>query len=78
MIMYGMESAALTQPDIYRIEAFHSQSFRKMHRVFATFYTKVLAPEHTTTANQELRKQSSQPPLTHHMHKAQLKFLVMF
>ena len=68
MIVYGMESAALTQ-----LDAFHSQSLRKIHRERATLYTKVLAPEQTTTTNQELREQSSQPPLTHHIHKAQLK-----
>ena len=36
MIVYSMESATLTQPDLHRIEAFHSQSLRKMHRVPAT------------------------------------------
>ena len=73
MIEYGMESAALTQPDLHRIEAFHSRSPPKMHRVPATFYTKVLAPEQPTTTNKQLREQSSQLPLTHYIHKAQLK-----
>ena len=46
---------------------------RKMHRIPATFYTKILEPTQPTTTNQQLREQTSQPPLTHHIHRAQLK-----
>ena len=44
-----------------------------MHRVPATFYTKVLAPEQPTTTNKQSREQSSQLSLTRYMHKAELK-----
>ena len=73
MIVYGMESAALTNQDLHRIEAFHSQSVRKMHRIPSTYYTKIFAPDIPTTTNRQLRQQTSQPPLTHYIHRAQLK-----
>ena len=60
-----MESAALTQPDLHRIETFYSQSLGKMHKIPATFYTEVLAPEHPTTTNQQLREQSFRSHLSH-------------
>ena len=63
----------LAQPDLHRMEAFHSQGLGKMHRIRATFYTKALAPDQPTTSNQQMREQSSQPPLTHHINRAQLK-----
>ena len=43
-----------------------------MYRVPATLYTKVLALQQPTITKQQLREQSSQP-LTHRIHKAQLK-----
>ena len=73
MLVYGMESAALTQADLHRLESFHSKALRKMHRIPATFYTKVLDSSQPTTSNQQLRQQASQPPLTHYIHRAQLK-----
>ena len=73
MLTYGMESASLSQHDLHRLEAFHSKALRKMHRIPATFYTKILEPTQPTTTNQQLREQTSQPPLTHHIHRAQLK-----
>ena len=36
-------------------------------------YTEVLNPTARTYTNQEVRALTSQPPLTHHIHKAQLK-----
>ena len=68
-----MESAALTNQDLHRIEAFHSQSLRKMPRIPSTYYTKNIAPDVPTTTNQQLRQQTSQPPLAHYIHRAQLK-----
>ena len=56
MIAYGMQSAALTTADLHRLEAFHSQSLRKIQRIKATFYTKVL------TAAQTIRNEGVQPP----------------
>ena len=73
MLTYGLESASLSQHDLHRLEAFHSKALRKMHRIPATFYTKILEPTQPTTTNQQLREQTSQPPLTHHIHRAQLK-----
>ena len=35
-----MESSALTTTDFHRLEAFHSQSLRKIQRIKATSYTK--------------------------------------
>ena len=69
MLTYGMESASLSQHDLHRLEAFHSKVLRKMHRIPATFYTKILEPTQPTTTNQQLREQTSQPPLTHHIHR---------
>ena len=43
-------------------EAFHAQSPRKVHRISPTYYTKVIAPDIPTTANQQLRVQTSHPP----------------
>ena len=73
MLVYGMVSAALTQADLHRLESFHSKALRKMRRVPATFYTKVLDSSQPTISNQQLRQQASQPPLTHYIHRAQLK-----
>ena len=73
MLTHGMESASLSQHDLHRLEAFHSKALRKMHRIPATFYTKILEPTQPTTTNQQLREQTSQPPLTHHIHRSQLK-----
>ena len=73
MLVYGMESTALTQADLHRLESFHSKALRKMHRIPATFYTKVLDSSQPTTSNQQLRQHASQPPLTHYIHRAQLK-----
>ena len=73
MTVYGMESAALTSQDLHRIEPFRAQSLRKMHRIPSTDYTKVLAPDIPTISNQQLREQTSQPPLTHHIQRARLK-----
>ena len=67
------EPAAATICCCYLLQAFHSQSRRKMHRIPATFQTKVLARDHPTTSNQQLHEHSSQLPLTHHIHRAQLK-----
>ena len=39
----------------------------------STYYTQVLQPTPRTYANQEARILTEQPPLTHHIHKAQLK-----
>ena len=73
MLTYGMESASLSQHDLHRLEAFHSKALRKMRRIPATFYTRILEPTQPTTTNQQLREQTSQPPLTHHIHRAQLE-----
>ena len=73
MLTYGMGSASLSQHDLHRLEAFHSKGLGKMHRIPPTFYTKILEPTQPTTTNQQLREQTSQPPLTHHIHRAQLK-----
>ena len=73
MIVYGMESAAPASQDLHRIEAFRAQSLRKMHRTPSTYYTKIIAPDVPTITNQQLREQTSQPPLTHYIHRAQLK-----
>ena len=70
---YGLESAALTKGDFDRLEAFHSQSLRKILHFKSTYYTEVLNPTARTYTNQEVRALTSQPPLTHHIHKAQLK-----
>ena len=75
MLVYGMESAALTQADLHSLESFHSKALRKMHRIPATLYTKVLDPSHPTTSNNQLRRQTSQPPLRHYIHRAQFKLL---
>ena len=56
-----------------RLEAFHSQSLRKILHFKSTYYTEVLNPTARRYTNQEVRALTSQPPLTHHIHKAQLK-----
>ncbi|CAE7374522.1 jockey\pol [Symbiodinium natans] len=73
LVTYGLESAALTKGDLNRLEAFHSQSLRKILHFKSTYYTEVLNPTARTYTNQEVRTLTSQPPLTHHIHKAQLK-----
>ena len=54
-IACGMESAALTTADLHRLEAFHSQSLRKIQRIKASFYTKVLTdnPTHKPSGTRE-------------------------
>ena len=78
MMVYGMESAALTRQDFHRIEAFHAQSLRKIHLIPSTYYTKGLVPDISTTTNQQLREQTSQPPRTRYIHRAQLKLFGHF
>ena len=73
LVTYGLESAALTKGDFDRLEAFHSQSLRKILHFKSTYYTEVLNPTARTYTNQEVRALTSQPPITHHIHKAQLK-----
>ena len=51
-----------------RLEAFHSQSLRKILHFKSTYYTEVLNPTARTYTNQEVRALTSQPPLTHHIH----------
>ena len=70
MIVYSMESAAFTQPDLHRIVT-HRASAR-CTEYLPRFYTKVLAPDQPATSNQQRREQSSQPPRTHHIDRAQL------
>ena len=60
LVTYGLESAALTKREYDRLGAFH--------------YTEVLNPTARTYTNQEVRALTSQPSLTHHIHKAQLSF----
>ena len=67
LVTYGLESAPLTKGDFDRLEAFHSQSLRKILHFKSTYYTA------RTYTNQEVRALTSQPPITHHIHKAQLK-----
>ena len=57
---------SLTQADLHRLESFHSKALLKMHRIPATFYTKVWSPSQPTTSNQQLRQQATQPPQTLH------------
>ena len=52
LVVCGMESAALTQADLHRLESFNSKALRKMHRIPATFYRKVLDSSQPTTSNQ--------------------------
>ena len=73
LVTCGLESAALTKGDYDRLEAFHSQSLRKILHFKSTCYTEVLNPTARTYTNQEVRALTSQPPLAHHIHKAQLK-----
>ena len=63
MLAYSFESAALTTADLHRLEAFHSQSLRKIQRIKSTFYTKVLTdnPRAQTTCNQGVRALADQP-----------------
>ena len=73
LVTYGLESAALTKGDFDRLEAFHSQSLRKILHFKSTYYTEVLYRTARTYTNQEGRALTSRPPLTHHIHKSQLK-----
>ena len=74
MTVYGMESAALNSQSPHRKGAFPAQSLRKMHSIPSTYTkTKVIAPDIPTTTNQQLRKQTTQPPLAHYIHRAQPK-----
>ena len=73
LVTYGLESAALTINDHNRLEAFHSQSLRKILQLKSAYYTEVLQPTAHTYTNQEMRFLTEQPPLTHHIRKAQLK-----
>ena len=73
LVTYGLESAALTKGDYHRLEAFHSQCLRKILHFKNTYYTEVLNPTARTYTNREVRALTEQPPLTHHIHKAQLK-----
>ena len=70
LVTYGLESAALTKGDF---EAFHSQSLRKILHFKSTYCAEVLNPTARTYTNQEVRALTSQPPLTHYIHQAQLK-----
>ncbi|CAE7214369.1 unnamed protein product, partial [Symbiodinium natans] len=54
LVTYGLESAALTKGDLNRLEAFHSQSLRKILHFKSTYYTEVLNPTARTYTNQEV------------------------
>ena len=63
LVTYGLESAALTTTsDDNRLEAFHSQSLRKILHLKSTYYTQVLQPSARTYTNQEARFLTEQPP----------------
>jgi hypothetical protein len=75
LLCYGMESAALTPAEASKLEAFHSQSLRKITNTPSTYYTKVLADPGTAThTNQQVRIKAKQPPLMHHIQHRQLRF----
>ncbi|CAE7032094.1 pol [Symbiodinium natans] len=59
LVTYGLESAALTKGDLNRLEAFHSQSLRKILHFKSTYYTEVLNPTARTYTNQEARQEES-------------------
>ena len=65
LVTYGLESAALTTSDYNRLEAFHSQSLRKILHLKSTYYTQVLQPTARTYTNQEVRFLNEQPPPSH-------------
>ena len=59
----GWNRAALTTTsDDNRLEAFHSQSLRKILHLKSTYYTQVLQPSARTYTNQEARFLTEQPP----------------
>ena len=60
-IACGMESAALTTADLHRLEAFHSQSLRKIQRLKATFYTNVFT-DNPHAQTEAVRALADQPP----------------
>ena len=70
----GMESAALTTADLHSLEAFHSHFAKSNGRIKSTFYTKSSQTTRShTNGNEGVRALANQPPLTHHIHGAQLK-----
>ena len=62
----------LAAGDYDRLEAFHSQSHRKILHIKGTRYTQILDPTARVYTNQKIHALPEQRPLTHHIHKAQL------
>jgi len=75
MITYGMESAALTDKQLHRLDSFQANCIRKILHIKATYYTEVLNPSHPTTTNLEVMSKVQMPTISQTIHSQQLKFL---
>ena len=75
MLTYSMESAALTEKNLHRLDAFQAQCLRKILNHKATYYTTVLNPTATTYHNTDIIKEANTPTISQHIQKLQLKFL---
>ena len=54
MLLYGMDTASLTENEEKRLEATYRNLLRKLYRIPSTYYTKVLEPGATTVSNDEI------------------------
>ena len=70
-----METAALTEDHLHRLDAFQANCIRKIPHIKATYYTKVLDPTQPTVTNQEVMSRVHMPTVSQTIHSHQLKFL---
>ena len=75
MLTYGMESAALTQSQFNRLNAFHTQCVRKIHNIKSTYFTEVLDTTYDTTTNLETLQLAHINSLQAIINRQRLKYL---
>ena len=61
MLLYGMDSANLTEKDIHRMETLYHRSLRTILGIKSTYYSKKINtnPHHTATTHEQARKQAN-------------------
>ena len=75
ILTYGMESAALTDADERRLDAFHFRALRKVFRIPSTHYTKNIAEGVPTVTNREVGERAGIPIVSQVIAKHRTKFL---
>ena len=75
ILTYGMESAALTDADERRLDAFHFRAPRKIFRIPSTHYTKNIAEGVPTVTNREVGERAGIPTVSQVIARNRIKFL---